>query len=210
MIPLLTSMVSRLRTGLLLSCCWLPMFAHAQAPTWADGFSVEVKPNDRLTLMYSPYTYHFSKSDEHKYVWLVGVEREREDGRLSGITYFSNSFGQPSTYIFPWGQSYRNIGGISGLFAKWSGGLLYGYVEPYENKVPLYETTEHPDYVRLMKLKYCPKYYLENARDVVERLLKPTTEAHRVTEIFKKALEIADRRTSGNMSLMSFFKPSSA
>lgn len=137
MITLLTSMVSRLRTGLLLSCCWFPMFAHAQAATWTDGFSVEVKPNDRLTLMYSPYTYHFSKSDEHKYVWLVGVEREREDGRLSGITYFSNSFGQPSTYIFPWGQSYRNIGGIPGLFAKWSGGLLYGYVEPYENKVPL-------------------------------------------------------------------------
>ncbi|MEY4257696.1 MAG: hypothetical protein RJA56_597 [Pseudomonadota bacterium] len=137
MIPLLTSMVSRLRTGLLLSCCWFPMFVHAQAATWADGFSVEVKPNDRLTLMYSPYTYHFSKSDEHKYVWLVGVEREREDGRLSGITYFSNSFGQPSTYIFPWGQIYRNIGGIPGLFAKWSGGLLYGYVEPYENKVPL-------------------------------------------------------------------------
>jgi len=79
-----------------------------------------------------------------------------------------------------------------------------------KKKVPLYETTEHPDYVRLMKLKYCPKYYLENARDVVERLLKPTTEAHRVTEIFKKALEVADRRTSGNMSLMSFFKPSSA
>ena len=68
---------------------------------------------------------------------MVGLERERNDGRLSGITYFSNSFGQSSTYIFPWGQSYRNLGGVQGLFAKWSGGLLYGYVEPYENKVLL-------------------------------------------------------------------------
>lgn len=134
MFPIL---VSRLRTGILIAGSLLASLSHAQAPNWSDGFSFEVKPDDRLTLMYSPYTYHFSKSNEHRYVWLVGVEREREDGRLSGITYFSNSFGQPSTYIFPWGQSYRNIGGISGLFAKWSGGLLYGYVEPYENKVPL-------------------------------------------------------------------------
>jgi hypothetical protein len=29
------------------------------------------------------------------------------------------------------------LDGVQGLFAKWSGGLLYGYVEPYENKVPL-------------------------------------------------------------------------
>lgn len=137
MILLLTSMILRLRTGLLISGCLLPLFSHAQAPTWSDGFSFEVKPDDRLTLMYSPYTYHFSKSDEHRYVWLVGVERERADGRLLGITYFSNSFGQPSTYIFPWGQTYPNLGGVQGLFAKWSGGLLYGYVEPYENKVPL-------------------------------------------------------------------------
>jgi hypothetical protein len=134
MFPIL---VSRLRTGILIAGSLLASLSHAQTSSWTDGFSFEVKASDDLTLMYSPYTYHFSKSDEHRYVWLVGVEREREDGRLSGITYFSNSFGQPSTYIFPWGQSYRNIGGIPGLFAKWSGGLLYGYVEPYENKVPL-------------------------------------------------------------------------
>jgi hypothetical protein len=130
-------LLSRLRTGILIVGSLLASLSHAQTSSWTDGFSFEVRTNDDLTLMYSPYTYHFSKSDEHRYVWLVGVEREREDGRLSGITYFPNSFGQPSTYIFPWGQSYRNIGGIQGLFAKWSGGLLYGYVEPYENKVPL-------------------------------------------------------------------------
>ena len=75
-----------------------------------------------------------------------------------------------------------------------------------KKKGPLNEHTEHPEYVRMAKLKYCPKYYLENAQDVVERLLKPTTEASRVSDIFKKALEMADRRTSGNMSLLSFFK----
>jgi hypothetical protein len=121
-----------LTLGLLLTSA-----TQAQTSDWTDGFSFEVKSNDRLGLMYSPYTLHYSRSDEHHYVWLVGLERERADGRLSGITYFSNSFGQPSIYIFPWGKSYRNLGGVEGLFAKWSGGLLYGYVEPYENKVPL-------------------------------------------------------------------------
>jgi hypothetical protein len=130
-------LVSRLRTGFLIVGCLLATVSHAQTASWSDGFSFDVKPDDRLSLMYSPFTHHYSPSDEHRYVWLVGVERERADGRLSGITYFSNSFGQPSTYIFPWGQSYRNLGGVQGLYAKWSGGLLYGYVEPYENKVPL-------------------------------------------------------------------------
>lgn len=135
MFPILTTMVSRLR--IILTGCLLASLSHAQATAWSDGFSFDVKPNDRLTLMYSPLTYHYSPSDDHRYVWMVGLERERPDGRLSGIAYFSNSFGQPSTYIFPWGQSYRNLGGINGLFAKWSGGLMYGYVDPYENKVPL-------------------------------------------------------------------------
>jgi hypothetical protein len=129
--------VSRLRTAFMLAGCLLASLSHAQESAWTNGFSFDVKPNDRLSLMYSPFTHHYSPSDEHRYVWMVGLERERNDGRLSGITYFSNSFGQPSTYIFPWGQSYRNIGGIQGLFAKWSGGMLYGYVAPYENKVPL-------------------------------------------------------------------------
>jgi DNA polymerase elongation subunit (family B) len=77
-----------------------------------------------------------------------------------------------------------------------------------KKKGPLYEHTEHPDFVRRTGLKYCARYYLENARDVVERLLSPTAEAQKVTQIFSDALHAADRRTSGNMSLLSFFKKS--
>jgi hypothetical protein len=105
--------------------------------TWADGFSLQLREGDRLSFMYSPLTHHFDPSPEHQYVWLVGVERERADHRLSGITYFSNSFGQPSTYLYPWGKAYPNVGGVEGLFLKWSAGLLYGYVDEYKNKVPL-------------------------------------------------------------------------
>lgn len=134
MMPPLNVLPTRIFHGLLCAASLLLSSAHATA--WQDGFSLEVKPDDRLTFMYAPLTYHFSPDEEHRYVWLLGVERERANGRLSGVTYFSNSFGQPSTYIFPWGRTYRNLGGVQGLFAKWSAGLLYGYVEPYEDKVP--------------------------------------------------------------------------
>lgn len=115
----------------------LPIISHADSGTWRDGFSFRLEPSDRLSLMYSPYTVHYTRSDEHRYVWLVGLERERADQRLSGMTYFSNSFGQPSTFIYPWGKVYRHVGGVEGLYAKWSAGLLYGYVGQYKDKVPL-------------------------------------------------------------------------
>jgi hypothetical protein len=115
-----------------------PAKAHDTATgSWKDGFSLDVHDGDRLSFMFSPLTHHFNQRPEHRYVWLVGVERERADHRVSGITYFSNSFGQPSSYVYPWGQNYPNVGGVEGLFVKWSAGLLYGYVKPYENKVPL-------------------------------------------------------------------------
>lgn len=133
----LSVLSARFRFVLLCAAGVLSLFSNAHASVWQDGFSLSVKPDDRLSLMYSPFTQHFSHSEEHRYVWMVGEERERANGRLSGITYFANSFGQPSAYLYPWGQSFRNLGGVQGLYAKWSGGLLYGYVEPYENKVPL-------------------------------------------------------------------------
>lgn len=137
--PNLLALVFR---GLLSAACLLGLSGHALAQSsaggvWADGFSLNLREGDRLSFMYSPFTHHFDPSPEHRYVWLVGVERERADHRLSGVTYFSNSFGQPSTFIYPWGKAYPNVGGVEGLFVKWSAGLLYGYVDQYEDKVPL-------------------------------------------------------------------------
>jgi hypothetical protein len=109
----------------------------AEAAPWKDGFSWGLRQGDRLSLMYSPFTHHFTPNEEHRYVWMVGIERERSDQRISGATFFSNSFGQPSTYLYPWGKVYRQVSSVEGLFVKWTGGLLYGYVKPYENKVPL-------------------------------------------------------------------------
>jgi len=96
-----------------------------------------VDASPKLSLQVSPYTLHFSPSAEHKNVYMVGLEREHANGKLDGFTVFSNSFGQPSTFIYPWGQVYHNVWGIKPLSFKWTAGLLYGYVAPYENKVPL-------------------------------------------------------------------------
>jgi len=108
----------------------------AQAYDWGDGFNLSSKAGDRLNLMVSPYTAHFHPSDDHKYVWLVGVERERADGALAGAAFFSNSFGQESAYIFPWGEIYRNVLDQPQMYVKWTAGLLYGYRGKYEDKVP--------------------------------------------------------------------------
>lgn len=106
-----------------------------------DGFNFKSNDDDQMRVMFSPYTIHYDESDEegegHDYVWLIGLERERSNGNIMGFAYFSNSFGQPCVYYFPWGKVYRDLAGVQGLYAKWSAGLAYGYVDPYEDKVPI-------------------------------------------------------------------------
>jgi len=109
----------------------------ASAYDWTDGFDLSAKSGDRWSLIASPYTYHFHPSDEHKAVWLIGTERERADGSIAGAAFFSNSFGQDSGYVFPWGQMYRGVFDQPKMYAQWTAGMLYGYVGKYQHKVPL-------------------------------------------------------------------------
>jgi hypothetical protein len=91
----------------------------------------------RDSIFISPYTKHYSYNPEHRRVWVVGYQQQFSNNALRGVAAFSNSFGQESLYIFPWGGQYDDVLGVDGLFAKWTAGLLYGYKAPYENKVPL-------------------------------------------------------------------------
>ncbi len=68
-----------------------------------DGFTLTEAPGDRIHALFSPYSYHYSRDPEHRHVWLVGTERERANGALAGAVLFSNSFGQPTIYAYPWG-----------------------------------------------------------------------------------------------------------
>ena len=74
------------------------------------------------------------------------------------------------------------------------------------SKGPLYTHTEHPSHVAEAKLRYDAKYYLENAQDVVERLLGPTGRGSLVRQMFSDALDAAEAKTSGSMSLTMFKK----
>lgn len=94
------------------------------------------EPTHRGEFTFSPYTHHWSNNPEHKHVVLVALDEQLPGGRLCGISLFSNSFGQPSTYVYA-GQQFNQLLGQPRLFLKVTAGIMYGYVGQYQNKVPL-------------------------------------------------------------------------
>jgi hypothetical protein len=102
------------------------------------AFLRESPSGDYWRLIASPYTVHYHKDDDgnHENVYMIGIERQRADRWMWGGVYFSNSFGQPSAYVYL-GQQYSGfVSRWPELFAQWSVGVLYGYKPPYEDKVP--------------------------------------------------------------------------
>lgn len=120
----------RLFTALIVAQLALPAVA-------ATDFIADWARNNEVRWQFSPLTYHYSQDPEHKRVVMVGLERERPDHGIDGAAFFTNSFGQPTIYWYPFGRSYKAIAGIEHLSVKWTAGLLYGYRAPYESKVPL-------------------------------------------------------------------------
>ena len=94
------------------------------------------EPEHRGELTFSPYTIHWSNNPEHKHVVLVALDEQLPGGRLCGLSLFSNSFGQPSVYVYA-GQQFNRLFDNPRLFLKVTAGILYGYVGRYQNKVPL-------------------------------------------------------------------------
>lgn len=113
-------------------------------PAWAaDHYCPEflvpegaAEPTHRGEFTFSPYTHHWSRNPEHKHVVLVALDEQLPGGRLCGVSIFSNSFGQPSTYVYA-GQQFNQLFGQANLFLKVTAGIMYGYVGEYQNKVPL-------------------------------------------------------------------------
>jgi hypothetical protein len=119
----------------LIACLIVAQFASG---AWAGPKAwLGLEDDEKLRLQLSPYTMHRSYDEEHKDVIMIGLEREKASGKLDGFNLFTNSFGQPSIYMYPWGGVWHQFGGVNALSFKWTAGLLYGYVAPYENKVPL-------------------------------------------------------------------------
>lgn len=106
----------------------VPSHAQAQAAPGVLG-------EGHLRLVASPFSHHWRPSDEHRHVWALGAEWQRSDSWLAGGSFFSNSFGQPSGYLYV-GKRWEGLFGRPQLYGQVSGGLMYGYRGKYEDKVP--------------------------------------------------------------------------
>lgn len=91
---------------------------------------------DALMIQVAPGVVHFHPSPDHaRYSWLVGIEWINDQKWVAGVSAFNNSFGQKSQYIYGgrmWPLEFIH----PNVYAKLTGGLLLGYKEPYENKIP--------------------------------------------------------------------------
>ena len=133
--------------------------ASAQPALWS-GWGESLAQADQWRWVVSPVTQHWRPSDEHRHVWALGLERAGDDGRFWGVSYFTNSFGQPSAYAFI-GQRYRGVLGQPSMYLQWSGGILYGYVGKYQHKVPLNYRGFSPGFVPSLGFQVTPRTSLQ-------------------------------------------------
>lgn len=92
---------------------------------------------DLLMLQAAPNVIHYSSDPDHAdYSWLVGLEWQSADNWLGGAAYFNNSFDQKSQYLY-FGKVWPLESVDENLYVKLTGGLLLGYKDPYENKIPI-------------------------------------------------------------------------
>jgi hypothetical protein len=146
-----------LALALFLSLACAPALAQKPAQYCPSFLAVAgaPEPTHRGEISFSPYTLHWNHSTEHKPVVLVAIDEQLPGDRLCGVSFFSNSFGQPSLYVYA-GLQYNKLMGVPELFAKVTAGLMYGYVAPYEGKVPLNYKGFNPAIIPSLGYKLTP------------------------------------------------------
>ncbi|MCW8924633.1 MAG: sn-glycerol-3-phosphate transporter [Xanthomonadales bacterium] len=101
----------------------------------------------------SLYTKHWSPDSEHvNDQKLINLEFETTDRWIYGVAFFDNSFGQPSQYLYA-GYSWP-IYGTDWAYFKLTGGILHGYKDPYEDKIPLNSLGFAPAIIPTLGLRY--------------------------------------------------------
>jgi hypothetical protein len=105
----------------------------------------------------SPYSLHFSPSAEHKPVRAVALERQYPDTWLWGGSYFTNSFGQSSGYVY-FGQRNSVVLFPPQLYTQWTAGLMYGYRGRYQEKVPLNSNGFSPGLLLSLGWAFDPRF----------------------------------------------------
>ena len=123
-----------------LIAAWLALFSVPGAlaqddpdgpPPPDNGWTIE-----DWYLFTSVYTKHWDPDPDHvNNQKMLGVEMQMENNWVFGFAHFDNSFGQPSQYLYA-GKMW-SLFGHKHFYWKLTGGLLHGYKEPYEDKIPL-------------------------------------------------------------------------
>jgi hypothetical protein len=114
------------------------LFAFSQAQADDDSFPNQPQEpaSERFYLYSSLYTKHYDPEPGHVNDQnMLAVEFDLTGNRLWGFAIFDNSFGQKSKYLYV-GKKWH-ISDSGRLYFKLTGGLLDGYEEPYEDKIPL-------------------------------------------------------------------------
>jgi hypothetical protein len=101
----------------------------------------------------SIYTHHWSSDPDHvSNSKLLDIEFETTKKWIYGFAYFDNSFGQSSQYLYA-GYSWR-LFKTDWAYFKLTGGLLHGYKEPYDDKIPMNGLGVAPAIVPSFGLRY--------------------------------------------------------
>jgi len=101
----------------------------------------------------SLYTRHWDPQPEHvNKTKLLNLEIETTTKWIYGFAWFDNSFGQPSQYLYA-GYSWK-LFRTDWAYFKVTGGLLHGYKEPYEDKIPFNEYGIAPAIVPTFGVRY--------------------------------------------------------
>ena len=145
--------------GLLLLFTVFPAAAIAQSAasseqTAADR-AVETAPwqIEGWYVFTSVYTRHFDPEEDHNdHQNLLGLELWMNNRWLFGFSAFDNSFDQNSQYLY---VGYRwELFDSPHWYLKLTGGLLHGYKEPYEDKIPLNGLGVAPAVVPTLGFRY--------------------------------------------------------
>lgn len=107
----------------------LACVAMAHAGVFGDG--------DRVMPAFGPYVAHRDDDNDHnQWPHLVGVEWESGSHWLVGGAAFKNSYYQRAAYVYG-GRRWFLDRVHPNLYVKLSAGLVYGYKDPYEDRLPI-------------------------------------------------------------------------
>ena len=107
----------------------LACMAMAHADVFGDG--------DRVMLAFGPYVAHWNDNDGHnQWPHLFGVEWESGSHWLIGAAAFKNSYSQRAAYAYAGRRLFLDQVNPN-LYVKLSAGLVYGYKDPYEDRLPI-------------------------------------------------------------------------